>query len=108
MLALLSTPELAKIYIDLSHEYHFPILIWRLGPGERAAKWLKPLMDAAPTSFVNPFMIQREFPGPRGSIDEMCIRDSPSIAGCANLRAFMSSQDVINRISKPVYLQDHI
>ena len=75
MLALLSTPELAKIYIDLSHEYHFPILIWRLGPGERAAKWLKPLMDAAPTRF----MIQREFPGPRGSIDDFPDRYKEAI-----------------------------
>jgi len=79
MLALLSTLELAKVYIDLSHEYHLPILIWRVGPSESAAKWLEPLIDSTPTSFVKPFMIERKFPGPRGSIDNLPDRYKKAI-----------------------------
>ncbi len=66
MLTLLSSPELAKIYADLSREYHLPILIWR----EAQDPWAKALADTAPSRFVKPFMVGRAFPGPRGPVDQ--------------------------------------
>jgi predicted glycoside hydrolase/deacetylase ChbG (UPF0249 family) len=69
MLALLSNPELAKVYVDLGREYHLPILIWPGASDNPEAASLKLLANSVSSSFVKPFMIEREFPGPRGTVD---------------------------------------